>query len=151
MKKILLNLVFSLFAFNCFAQTDDAAIKEIQQYIQNTSQSGWFDPVNKTGSLDDGSTYDLAYYILPEEAVFSIIYTVFDKNTLRKVFYYKNNELIAAIIEEHDGNNANKLLWYADYFYKDSVLINTKDEKENIPSNTAYLEGMKKLKEAGSL
>src|SRR5690606_21558663 len=148
---ILLNLVFSLFAINCFAQTDDAAIKEIQQYIQNTSQSGWFDPVNKTGSLDDGSTYDLAYYILPEEAVFSIIYTVFDKNTLRKVFYYKNNELIAAIIEEHDGNNANQLLWYADYFYKVELLINTTDENEDCSSTKAYAEGTEKLKEAASL
>lgn len=151
MKKILLNLVFSLLAFNCFAQTDDAVIEEIQYYIQSTSQNEWFDPVNKTETLDDGSVSDLSYYILPNGEVFSIIYTVFDKNTLRKVFYYQNNKLIAGIIEEHDGNNANKLLWYADYFYKDGLLINTTDENEDFSSTKAYAEGTEKLKEAASL
>lgn len=151
MKKILLNLVFSLLAFNCFAQTDDAVIEEIQYYIQSTSQNEWFDPVNKTETLDDGSVSDLSYYILPNGEVFSIIYTVFDKNTLRKVFYYQNDKLIAAIIEEHDGNNANQLLWYADYFYKDGLLINTTDENKDFSSMKAYTEGMEKLKETTSL
>lgn len=147
MKKIILNLVFSLFAFNSFAQTNNAVIEEIQQYIQSTSQNEWFDPVNKTGTLEDGSTYDLAYYILSDDEIFSIIYTLFDKNTLRKVFYYQNNELIASIIEEHDSNNANELLRYVDYFYKDGVLINNNDEKKDFPSMKAYTEGMEKLKE----
>lgn len=147
MKKIILNLVFSLFAFNSFAQTNNAVIEEIQQYIQSTSQNEWFDPVNKTGTLEDGSTYDLAYYILPDDEIFSIIYTLFDKNTLRKVFYYQNNELIASIIEERDGNNANELLRYADYFYKNGVLINNNDEKKDFPSMEVYTEGMEKLKE----
>ena len=67
--------------------------------------------------------------------------------TLQKVFYYKNNELIACIIEETDANNANKLIKYADYFFKDGQLINTADENKEIPSATIYREGIQKLKE----
>ncbi|HUH25293.1 MAG TPA: hypothetical protein VLY87_01575 [Flavobacterium sp.] len=147
MQKTITTLLFSLFTICGFSQTNDADIKEIQEYIQTTSQSEWFDPVNKNGTLANNSTYDLAYYILPTNEVFSIIYTVFDKNTLSKVFYYQNNELIACIIEETDPNNANKLLRFADYFYKAGVLIQTNEEKIDFPSNEAYQKGMEKLKE----
>src|SRR5690606_28865996 len=89
--------------------------------------------------------------ILPDTKTFSIIYTVFDKYTLQKVFYYKENQLIACIIEETDANNANKLLHYADYFYKNGVLINAGDENKEFPATEAYLEGMEKLKEFNTL
>lgn len=135
-------------ATSVFAQNNDAEIKSIQNYIQSTSQNEWFDPINKPGTAANGSTYDLSYYVLPDNNIFSIIYTVFDKYTLQKVFYYKNTELIACIIEETDANNANKLLRYADYFFKDGQLINTTDENKEIPSATIYQEGIQKLKEA---
>ena len=150
MKKLIIVTVFSFFSISGFSQTNDKNIKEIQHYIQTTSQNEWFDPVNKSGTLANNSTFDLAYYVLPTNEVFSIIYTVFDKNTLRKIFYYQNNELIACIIEETDPNNANKLLRYADYFYQNGILINANYEKKDFPSNIAYQEGIKQLKESAS-
>lgn len=150
MKKLIIITLFLFFSVCGFSQTNDENIKEIQHYIQTTSQNEWFDPVNKSGTLQNNSTFDLAYYILPTNEVFSIIYTVFDKNTLRKIFYYQNNKLIACIMEETDPNNANKLLRYADYFYQNGILINVNDEKKDFPSNTAYQEGIKQLKESAS-
>ena len=147
MKKIFITVVCLFLATSVFAQNNDAEIKTIQNYIQSTSQNEWFDPINKPGTTATGSTYDLSYYVLSNNNVFSIIYTVFDKYTFQKVFYYKNNELIACIIEETDANNANKLIKYADYFFKDGQLINTADENKEIPSATIYQEGIQKLKE----
>lgn len=147
MKKIILGLFFTLTALSSFAQTADDEIKKIQTYIQTTSQNEWFDPVNKTGTLENGSLYDLAYYIKPDLDTFSIIYTVFEKLTLKKIFYYRNNDLVACIIEETDPKNANKLLQYADYFYKDGTLINVADEKKGFSSTEIYEEGNQKLKE----
>ncbi len=139
--------IVCMFTASAMAQNSEADIKAIQNYIQTTSQNEWFDPINKSGTAANGSTYDLSYYVLSDNTVFSIIYTVFDKHTLQKVFYYKNNELTACIIEETDANNANKLLRYADYFFKNGQLINTADENKEIPSTTIYAEGMQKLKE----
>jgi|SRR5690606_1887361 len=151
MKKIITSLLLICSITTAFAQINDTEIKQIQSYIQSTSQNEWFDPVNKNGTLANGTPYDLAYYILPDNKTFSIIYTVFDKYTLQKVFYYKEDLLIACIIEETDANNANKLLQYADYFYKDGTLINTNDEKKEFPAIEAYQEGMEKLKETNSV
>ena len=147
MKKIITSLFFVLSISTAFGQENNAEIKQIQSYIQTTSQNEWFDPVNKPGTTTNGLAYDLSYYMLSDTDVFSIIYTVFDKHTLQKVYYYKENQLIACIIEETDANNANKLLQYADYFYKDGVLINTADENKQFPSATIYQEGLEKLKE----
>lgn len=147
MKKIISGLFLTLTALSSFAQTSDDEIKKIQSYIQTTSQNEWFDPVNKTGTLENGSVYDLAYYIKPDRDTFSIIYTVFEKHTLKKIFYYRNNDLVACIVEETDPNNANKLLQYADYFYKDQALINSADEKKSFSSKEIYEEGIKKLEE----
>jgi len=147
MKKLISGLFFTLTALSSFAQTADGEIKKIQAYIQATSQNEWFDPVNKTETLENGSVYDLAYYIKPDLETFSIIYTVFEKHTLKKIFYYRNNDLIACIVEETDPNNANKLLQYADYFYKDGILINIADEKKGFSSKEIYEEGIQKLKE----
>lgn len=130
-----------------FAQSNDTEIKTIQNYIQSTSQNEWFDPINKNGKLPSGAAYDLSYYILSDKNVFSIIYTVFEKYTLQKVFYYKENQLIACVVEETDANNANKLLRYVDYFYTNGLLINTADENKELPSETMYSEGLLKLKE----
>ncbi len=151
MKKIIASFLLLFSISTAFAQDSDTEIKQIQSYIQATSQNEWFDPVNKNGTLANGTLYDLAYYILPDTKTFSIIYTVFDKYTLQKVFYYKENQLIACIIEETDANNANKLLHYADYFYKNGVLINADDENKEFPATEAYLEGMEKLKEFNAL
>lgn len=148
MKKFFLTIVCLFFTTSIFAQNNDAEIKTIQNYIQSTSQNEWFDPINKPGTTANGSMYDLSYYVLSDNNIFSIIYTVFDKYTLQKVFYYQNNELIACIIEETDANNANKLLRYADYFFKEGQLINTADENKEIPSAVIYQEGIQKLKEA---
>lgn len=147
MNNYILVLLLAVYGtFTTSAQTADAEIKTIQQYIQSTSQNEWFDPINKTGKFDNGSLYDLSYYVLPNQQTFSIIYTVFEKYSLRKIFYYKENKLIACIIEESDTNNANKLLRYADYFYKDGLLINTSDENKDFPSTTIYEEGIQNLK-----
>lgn len=151
MKKIILTIVCLFFITSVFAQNNDVEIKTIQSYIQSTSQNEWFDPINKPGTTANGQSYDLSYYVLSDNTVFSIIYTVFDKYTLQKVFYYKNNELIACIIEETDANNANKLLRYADYFYKNGVLINANGENKEFPATEAYLEGIQKLKEFNTL
>ena len=148
MKKVIASLFFVLSVSTAFAQKNDAEIKQIQSYIQTTSQNEWFDPINKNGTLENGASYDLAYYILPNNETFSIIYTVFEKHSLQKVFYYKENQLIACIVEENDTNNANKLLQYADYFYKDGVLINPADENKLFPSATIYQEGLEQLKKA---
>lgn len=150
MKKIFLTVVCMFLTTSVFAQNNDTEIKTIQNYIQSTSQNEWFDPINSTGTLANGSTYDLSYYVLPDKNIFSIIYTVFEKHTLQKVFYYKNNLLIACIVEETDANNANKLLRYADYFYSNGQLINTADENKELPSVTLHSEGLQKLKEADS-
>ena len=148
MRKII-TVFFCVFAIaSAFAQNTNEDIQKIQNYIQKTSENEWFDPVNKPGTLANGTTYDLSYYILADGSVFSIIYTVFDKYTLQKVFYYKDDVLIACIVEETDANNANKLLQYADYFYKDGVLLNTSDEKKELPSASLQTEGIQKLKEA---
>jgi|SRR5690606_7081173 hypothetical protein len=147
MKNIILTLVCMFLGTSVFAQNNDAEIKTIQTYIQSTSQNEWFDPINKPGTNANGLAYDLSYYVLADDSVFSIIYTVFDKYTLQKVFYYKQNELIACIVEETDANNANKLLRYADYFFKNGQLINTADENKELPSNLLYAEGVQKLKE----
>lgn len=147
MKKTIINSLFLFFTGLTFAQTNDANIKQIQNYIQTTSQTEWFDPINVKGTLSGGNSYDLAYYMLPTQEPFSIIYTVFSKTTIRKVFYYENKELVACIIEETDANNANKLLRYADYFYKEGVLINTADEKKEFPSTEIYQEGIQKRNE----
>lgn len=148
MKKIVLSILCMFLFSSGFAQNTDAEIKEIQSYIQSTSQNEWFDPINSTGTLPSGGTYDLSYYLLPDSNIFSIIYTVFEKYTLQKVFYYKNNQLIACIVEETDANNANKLLRYADYFYNNQQLINTADENKEIPSASLHAEGLQKLNEA---
>lgn len=145
MKKIIFICAIALTSLNLQAQTNQ--IEKIQNYIQETSQTEWFDPINKTGALLNGSTYDLSYYVLPDNTMFSIIYTVFDKTTLRKSFYYQNSQLIACIVEETDGNNANKILRYADYFLKDNLLINKEDENLSFPSNEIISEGLQNLKE----
>lgn len=147
MKKIICITIFSLFSTFAISQTSEENIKEVQNYIQNTSQTAWFDPINEKGSLEDGILFDKSYYILSNDEVFSIIFTLYDKTSVRKVFYYKENQLIAAIIEEHDVNNSNKLLRYADYFYKNGTLINSTDEQKSFPSGDAYQEGTKLLKE----
>jgi len=147
MKRIISGMFFSLMALSAFAQTADDEIRKIQTYIQTTSQNEWFDPVNKTGTLENGTLYDLSYYVKPDQEAFSIIYTVFEKHTWKKIFYYRDNDLIACIIEETDPNNANKLLQYADYFYKDKVLINVSDEKKGFPSGEIYEQGIQILKE----
>lgn len=146
MKKIAILFVYMFMVTTLQAQDHTETIKEIQNYIQETSQNQWFDPINKNGNLENGTSYDLSYYVLPTNEVFSIIYTVFEKHTTQKVFYYKNNQLIACITEETDANNANKLLRYADYFYKNGILLNTLEEKKEMPSNQFYNEGMQKLK-----
>ena len=139
----MLTIIFFLFQILVtHAQNTNSEIKEIQKYIQSTSQNEWFDPVNSSGTLDNGTSYDLSYYVLPDTDIFSIIYTVYDKYTIQKVFYYKDKKLIACILEETDANNANKLIRYVDYFYKDGVLINTADENKNLPSNTLLAEGL---------
>jgi len=141
--KNMLTIIFFLFQILVtHAQNTNSEIKEIQKYIQSTSQNEWFDPVNSSGTLDNGTSYDLSYYVLPDTDIFSIIYTVYDKYTIQKVFYYKDKKLIACILEETDANNANKLIRYVDYFYKDGVLINTADENKNLPSNTLLAEGL---------
>ncbi len=150
MKKLIASMVFMFLVTSAFAQNTDAEIKEIQNYIQSTSQNEWFDPINSTGTLPGGTTYDLSYYVLPDANIFSIIYTVFEKHTLQKVFYYKKNELIACVVEETDANNANKLLRYVDYFYSNGQLINTADENKELPSAVLHSEGVQKLKEAGT-
>lgn len=141
-----MNLFKILIAVLCFyntsAQTNETEIKQVQTYIQSTSQNEWFDPINETGTLANGNTFDRAYYVLPNNQVFSIIHTVFEKQTLQKVFYFKNDQLIACIIEETDANNANKLLRYADYFFKDGVLINITDENKDFPSTETYQQGI---------
>lgn len=151
MKKSLFSFICLLFVTLSFAQTNDTEIKQIQNYIQTTSQNEWFDPINKSGTLENGISYDLAYYILPNNETFSIIYTVFDKTTLRKVFYFKESKIIACIIEETDANNANKLLRYADYFYKDGTLMNPESENKDFPSVAIHQEGLDKNKQAPQL
>lgn len=146
MKKIAILFVYMFMVTTLQAQDHTETIKEIQNYIQETSQNQWFDPINKNGNLENGTSYDLSYYVLPTNEVFSIIYTVFEKHTTQKVFYYKNNQLIACITEETDANNANKLLRYADYFYKDGLLLNSLEEKKDMPAADFYNEGMQKLK-----
>lgn len=142
MKNMLTIIFFLIQILVTNAQNTNSEIKEIQKYIQSTSQNEWFDPVNSSGTLDNGTSYDLSYYVLPDTDIFSIIYTVYDKYTIQKVFYYKDKKLIACILEETDANNANKLIRYVDYFYKDGVLINTADENKNLPSNTLLAEGL---------
>lgn len=142
MKKIICIALLHVFSTYSFSQTPEEVIKEVQNYIQNTSQSAWFDPVNENGSLEDGTIFDKSYYILPDNDVFSIIYTLYNKTNIRKVFYYQEKKLIAAIIEEHDVNNSNQLLRYADYFYKNDLLINTSDEQKHFPSKKAFDEGL---------
>ena len=151
MKKNLFSFICLVFVTLSFAQTNDTEIKQIQNYIQTTSQSEWFDPINNSGTLENGILYDLAYYILPNNETFSIIYTVFDKKTLRKVFYFKENKIIACIIEETDANNANKLLRYADYFYKNGTLMNAEAENKDFPSAAIHQEGLEKNKNAPQL
>lgn len=151
MKKIILTFIcMFLFAFG-FAQNTDVDIKEIQNYIQSTSQNEWFDPINKSGTNANGLAYTLSYYVLANDSVFSIIYTVFDKYTLQKVFYYKNNGLIACIVEETDANNANKLLRYVDYFFSNGLLINTADENKDFPSSLLYSEGMQQFNDVAKI
>lgn len=144
--KLFKILIAVLCFYNTSAQTNEIEIKQVQAYIQSTSQSEWFDPINQTGTLANGNTFDRAYYVLPNNQVFSIIHTVFEKQTLQKVFYFKNDQLIACIIEETDANNANKLLRYADYFFNDGVLINTDDENNDFPSEEAFTQGITLLK-----
>lgn len=143
--KFFKTLIAVLCMYNSYAQTNDTEIKQIQNYIQIISEDEWFDPINKNGTLANNNTYDVAYYVLPDNKIFSIIYTVFDEHTLQKVFYYKDNQLITCIIEESDPNNYNKLLRYADYFFKDGVLINTNNENKDFPSTEAYQEGINQL------
>lgn len=145
MKLILYSIFFILLSIGGQAQETNQEIKNIQTFIQETSQNEWFDPINKMDKLDNGVSYDIAYYVLTNKEVFSIIYTVFDKTTLRKSFYYKQNQLIACIVEETDANNANKILKYADYFIKDNELINKLEEKSYFPSKDIITEGIEKL------
>jgi hypothetical protein len=140
-KKLILILIV-LYNIVLFAQDNTQKIIDIQSYIQETSQSAWFDPINKTGNLEDGTSYDLSYYTLNENDLFSVIYTTFGKITLRKVYYYKNNVVIASIVEETDANNANKLLNYADYFYENAQLINVNEMKNEFLPTEIYNEGM---------
>jgi len=144
MKKILYISLLFVGCLTTEAQIN-TEVEHVQNYIQTTSQTEWFDPINKTGVLENGSQYDLSYYVLPDNTLFSIIYTVFDKATLRKSFYFKNNQLIACIVEETDTNNANKILKYADYFIKDNVLINKEDENKYFPSTNIINEGLEKI------
>ncbi len=145
MKKIITTCLLFFAIASTFAQNSHEDIQTIQNYIQKTSQNEWFDPINKKGSLSNNTTYDTAYYLLSNDSVFSIIHTVYEKHTLQKVFYYKEGALIACIVEETDANNANRLLQYADYFFKDGALLNTGDEKEAFPAAALFTEGMEKL------
>lgn len=147
MAKIICIALLYVFSTYSYSQTPVEVIKGIQNYIQNTSQSAWFDPINEEGMLENGIVFDTSYYILPDNNVFSIIYTLYDKTSIRKTFYYKEGQLIAAIIEEHDVNNSNQLLRFADYFFKNHLLINTTDEQEHFPSEKAFNEGLKLLDE----
>ena len=118
MKKILYISLLFVGCLTTEAQIN-TEVEHVQNYIQTTSQTEWFDPINKTGVLE--------------------------KATLRKSFYFKNNQLIACIVEETDTNNANKILKYADYFIKDNVLINKEDENKYFPSTNIINEGLEKI------
>ena len=84
--KFFKTLIAVLCMYNSYAQTNDTEIKQIQNYIQIISEDEWFDPINKNGTLANNNTYDVAYYVLPDNKIFQL-FTPFLMNIHYKRFF----------------------------------------------------------------
>jgi len=126
-------------------------ISEINTYIENINENEQFEVENVNGTLKRNNKdidYSISYFAFDSTQLFSVIYQEYDEISTNKIFYYKKNKVVAAIVEIiNNKDNKDRLEEQVIYFYDMDTLLNTAEINEKYPSDALLNEGKNRLKE----
>lgn len=147
MRRGTLNILFLLLPVLLIGQNNQK-IEGIQKYIEEVTVGTNFISDTEQGKVSDsthgGDTYTKTFYALDENELFSVFYQEYGLGYLQKMFYYKDNQLIAVIIEYADKTKStvSKLeTAQTQYFFEKNILLNTEELDELFPPDVVLKEG----------
>ncbi|MDN3707082.1 hypothetical protein QW060_08035 [Myroides ceti] len=153
MKQTLFILItfMSVTAYSQTIPDTEFKISEINTYIEDINENEQFEVENINGTLKKNNKdidYSISYFAFDATQLFSVIYQEYDEISTNKIFYYKKNKVVAAIVEIiNNKDNKDRLEEQAIYFYDVDTLLNTAEINEKYPHDSLLNEGKNRLKE----
>lgn len=132
MGRFIFTVLYLLMHTFLLAQNEQK-INEIQIYIEKVTAETNFVSDTEQGTVvnpADGSpvSFSRSFYALDEQQLFSVFYQEYGSDALQKIFYYKENQPIAVIIEYTDKSDTHKpLSVQIQYFFDEDKFLNLEE------------------------